>query len=1020
MQRFVIDNLIIYPEPTTATCTLPRGCNTISHSPCLNDGLCVSVPGVTEGASYNCSCTDGYFGSNCQFFDICTTMPCENGGECFTDQSNLNRFICVCPDSFTGQLCETRVSSCAGNPCLNQATCQEVGAEDFECVCPPGYTGALCGENIDDCRENPCQNGGTCVDDVNSFSCDCPPEFSGPTCEVQVVFCSLNSCQNGGTCSEVEGGMSCSCLRGYTGDICEININECEDNPCENGATCADLIGDFFCLCGPAFTGPVCNETIDFCANQSCSGNGECIALLTEFECHCNPGYTGVECEVDIDECASYPCENNATCLEGINLFMCLCPNGFTGLTCETEINECSSLPCENGATCFDLVDGFACACPPAFTGPTCNTQSDFCIDQVCYSGGSCISSESGFMCLCPIGWSGPQCQFADNVAVKLSSCGLFSHDYLNDSGYADPVAFSSGSPAISESYGMGMQPEGLYWSAWIWHQNATATTLFSYVGQDIFQETVTELVSDISSQQLRFYHSLQDAISVTSEPVAVINASLSNVLLTTHNWHHLSVVLWRNGTASISVDGASMQVAIFTSTRINPPGSEVQQTFRFSLPPSFTFTLAPASVSLPTQSQSFTGIMRGVAIAEIPSAETTDPLDLDQCLLNCIGGDDFCLNGGQCQDLIGPHRQCDCPYGFSGLQCQYRHDRISFDGTGYAELLSGLLSTPLLNLTFGFKTEATTGELGSHRGLFSEDSLSLNDEKLVLDVQFCDFTNDSVVLQPSSSAATLSDNQWHTVALVRDTIQVDDVSTQLGPFQIPGCNNSDPGRILLGSFSDTVDTSNNFAGCLRELLYDGALLDTTSIQLFGGAEFGCDRDTAQFFATSFIELPSFNSREAQTISLEFSTLVSEAILYFSRRVPADATGPNPSDFVAIYLEGGCVTFTFNLGEGDITVRNSKPVHDGDWHRIEAMQNSTLSWLSVDGARVQTPVVSQLELLDTTGSVFLGGVPTDEQLSSFNQYVSFDGCLRDLEQNGVAADLRNSTASQYVHFGACN
>ena len=1012
MQTFVTDNLIIYPEPTAATCTLPRDCNTISHSPCLNDGLCVSIPGATEGAAYNCSCTDGYFGSNCQFFDVCTTTPCQNGGECIIDQSNRDRFICMCPDSFTGQLCETRVSSCASNPCLNQATCQEVGTEDFECVCPPGYTGTLCGENIDDCRENPCRNGGTCVDDVNSFSCVCPPEFSGPTCEVQVVFCSPDSCQNGGTCFEAEGGISCSCPLGYTGDTCEININECEDSPCENGATCGDLIGDFFCLCAPAFTGPVCNETIDFCATQSCSGNGECIALLMEFECRCNPGYTGVECEVDIDECASSPCENNATCLEGINLFMCLCPEGFTGPTCETEINECSSSPCENGATCFDLVNGFTCACPPAFTGPTCGTQSDFCIDQICYSGGTCISSESGFMCLCPNGWSGPQCQFANNVAVKLSSCGLFSHDYLNDSGYADPVAFSSGSPVISSSYGMGMQPVGLYWSAWIWHQNASSTTLFSYEGNNVFQSTVTELVSDVSNQQLRFYHSLE----TSGEPV-VINASLSNVLLTTHRWHHLSVVLWRNGTVSTSVDGVSMQEAVFTSIRISAPGSETQETFSFSLPPSFTFTLAQASV---TQSQPFTGIMRGVAIAEIPFAEITNPLDLDQCLLNCVGGDDFCLNGGQCQDLFGSNRRCDCPYGFSGLHCQYRHDRILFDGMGYAELPSGPLSMPPSNFSFGLKTEATTGELGSHRGLFSEGSFSLNDETLVLDVQFCDSTNDSVVLQPSLSTAIFSDNQWHTVTMTMDTLQVDDASTQLGPFQIPPCNNSDPGRIILGSFRDIMDTSNNFVGCLRELSYDGTPLDTTSLQLFGGAQFGCDRDTAQFFAASFIELPNFNSREAQTISFEFSTLVSEAILYFSRRIPADATGPNPSDFVAIYLEGGHVVFTFNLGEGDVTVRNSKLVSDGDWHRIEAMQNSTLSWLSVDGTRVQAPVMSQLELLDTTGSVFLGGVPTDEQFSSFNQYTSFDGCLRDLEQNGLAADLRNNTASQYVRFGTCN
>ena len=883
-------------------------------------------------------------------------------------------------------------------------------------MCPPGFSGDICERDINECLTEPCQNGGTCLDGINSFSCDCPPDFSGPTCEVQVNFCFQDTCQNGGTCFEADDGFLCDCPLGYTGDTCETNVNECEDDPCENGATCADLVGDFFCLCAPGFTGQFCNETIDFCINQTCSGNGDCSSLLTGFECECFPGFTGMECEEDINECDPSPCENNATCVDGIAFFMCMCAQGYTGPLCEIDINECASSPCENGATCIDNIGGFTCMCAPGFSGPTCAIQINFCIDQICYNGGTCISGQSGFICSCPAGWSGPQCQYADSVEVKLSSCGQFSHDFLNDSGYADPVAFSNGAPALYDTYAVTDQSGGLYWSAWIWLASDKPVTLFSYEEMG-FSLGTTELLSDIANQQLIFYHGSQAGFG---EMVYVINATLNNIPLSANNWHHLSVIMWSNGSVIVTMDGEYTQQGTFEGLTINNPGSEIPILVFFSIPSSFNFSLARSGMRFSTRSQHFSGIMRGVAIAEIPSNAALDLPSLDQCLLNCIGGESFCSNGASCQDLFGPSRRCSCAQGFTGLQCQYVHDRYSFDGTGYAEVTSGpLMITPL---TFDFKTESTGGELWSHMGALGESFFSLNEEAVDLDFEFCDSTNISFTVQPLPSQL-LSDNQWHRVSTTGAVLQLDDNPPEAAVIQPPSdlaCNTSNPGRIVLGSFSNVADMSSNFIGCLRDLIYDGDRLDATSVELFGGAQFGCGRDTAQFFAASYLELPNFNSREAQTISFDISTVASEAVLYFSRRVPADATGPNPSDFVAIYLEGGQVAFTFNLGEGDITVRSNLIVNDGDWHRIEAMQNSTLSWLSVDGVRVQLPVMSQLELLDTTGSVFLGGVPDSEQFSGFAQYASFDGCLRDLEQNGLAADLRNSTASQNIGYGTCN
>ena len=50
-------------------------------------------------------------------------------------------------------------------------------------MCLPGWTGKNCDANIDDCAGDPCVNGGTCEDLVNDYACTCATGFSGKSCE---------------------------------------------------------------------------------------------------------------------------------------------------------------------------------------------------------------------------------------------------------------------------------------------------------------------------------------------------------------------------------------------------------------------------------------------------------------------------------------------------------------------------------------------------------------------------------------------------------------------------------------------------------------------------------------------------------------------------------------------------------------------------------------------------------------------------------------------------------------------
>jgi hypothetical protein len=190
-------------------------------------------------------------------------------------------------------------------------------------------------------------------------------------------------------------------------------------------------------------------------------------------------------------------------------------------------------------------------------------------------------------------------------------------------------------------------------------------------------------------------------------------------------------------------------------------------------------------------------------------------------------------------------------------------------------------------------------------------------------------------------------------------------------------------------------------------------------LNLSHGARFGCQSDTAQFFGQSFLRLPPFLSPSSQTISLSLNTRSPEGVVYYSYRLPGDATGDDPVDFLALHLTSGHLSLSFNLGETTTRISAPAAVDDGRWHSVEVSLNGTMAVLEVDGASQQGSAQGPLNMLDTSAGVLLGGVPPPDQVTSFADYSSLDGCVRDLEQNGVLA-LLTSSDSQNVRFGTCN
>ncbi|CAB4023329.1 fibropellin-1-like isoform X6, partial [Paramuricea clavata] len=86
-----------------------------------------------------------------------------------------------------------KVPPCANNPCMNGGKCSENGTS-FSCLCPDGYTGRLCEIPIPPCASAPCANGGNCSESGRSFSCLCPDGYTDDRCEIG--FCPVNIPKN--------------------------------------------------------------------------------------------------------------------------------------------------------------------------------------------------------------------------------------------------------------------------------------------------------------------------------------------------------------------------------------------------------------------------------------------------------------------------------------------------------------------------------------------------------------------------------------------------------------------------------------------------------------------------------------------------------------------------------------------------------------------------------------------------------------------------------------------------------
>nr|XP_009304917.1 neurexin 1a isoform X2 [Danio rerio] len=440
---------------------------------------------------------------------------------------------------------------------------------------------------------------------------------------------------------------------------------------------------------------------------------------------------------------------------------------------------------------------------------------------------------------------------------------------------------------------------------------------------------------------------------------------------------------------------------------------------------------------------------------------------------------DHICLNGGVCS-IVNDEPICDCSEtGFQGKDCSEeayvgglahlmmgdqgkRKEReeymATFKGSEYFcyDLSPNPIQSSSDEITLSFKTLQRNG-LMLHTGKSADYvNLALKNGAVSLVINLGSGAFEALV-EPVNGK--FNDNAWHDVKVTRNlrqhsgighamvTISVDGILTTTGYTQEDYTMLGSDDFFYVGGSPSTADlpgspVSNNFMGCLKEVVYKNndvrlelsrlAKLGDPKMKVSGVVAFKCENvatlDPVTFETPeSFITLDKWSAKKAGSISFDFRTTEPNGLLLFSHGKPKPQQQKDPKspktlkvDFFAIEMLDGHLYLLLDMGSGTTKTRAvNKKVNDGEWYHVDFQRDGRSGTISVNSIRTPYNAPGESEILDLDDKLYLGGLPEDRAGLIFPTEVwtallnyGYVGCVRDLFMDGQSKDIRRIAEAQ--------
>nr|XP_023413014.1 neurexin-1 isoform X11 [Loxodonta africana] len=439
-----------------------------------------------------------------------------------------------------------------------------------------------------------------------------------------------------------------------------------------------------------------------------------------------------------------------------------------------------------------------------------------------------------------------------------------------------------------------------------------------------------------------------------------------------------------------------------------------------------------------------------------------------------CEGGEEgeggVCLNGGVCS-VVDDQAVCDCSRtGFRGKDCSQEDNNVeglahlmmgdqgkskgkeeyiaTFKGSEYFcyDLSQNPIQSSSDEITLSFKTLQRNG-LMLHTGKSADYvNLALKNGAVSLVINLGSGAFEALV-EPVNGK--FNDNAWHDVKVTRNlrqvTISVDGILTTTGYTQEDYTMLGSDDFFYVGGSPSTADlpgspVSNNFMGCLKEVVYKNndvrlelsrlAKQGDPKMKIHGVVAFKCENvatlDPITFETPeSFISLPKWNAKKTGSISFDFRTTEPNGLILFSHGKPRhqkDAKHPQmiKVDFFAIEMLDGHLYLLLDMGSGTIKIKAlQKKVNDGEWYHVDFQRDGRSGTISVNTLRTPYTAPGESEILDLDDELYLGGLPENKAGLVFPTEVwtallnyGYVGCIRDLFIDGQSKDIRQMAEIQ--------